>query len=448
MNRKIIVLLFAGVLMGALDIAVIGPALPAIQSSLLISARDLPWLFNIYILFNLISTPLMGKLSDLYGRRLIYVVDISLFTLGSLIVILSGSFEMLLIGRGVQGFGAGGIFPVAAAVIGDTVPKEKQGSALGWIGAVFGFAFIIGPVIGGALLLLSWHWIFAINLPIAAILIYYSLRLLPNIRKTGPISFDWGGIGLLILMLASFAYGLNRIDTTDFFNSILSPSVFLFLLFPLPAAFAFLHIEKKVIDPAVHINLLKSKQLSITYLIAFGAGIGELSSIYIPSLAIASFNISKSAASFMMLPLVFVLFVMAPVAGKLIDKAGAKPVISFGILALFMGLAAFAFIPLTRISFYLSEMAIGLGLAFLLGAPLRYIMNHETSQDNRAAGQALLTLFTSMGQLMSAALVAALISSLGGGIDGFHSGFMALAVASIIILFLSFLLKNTKYNSI
>ncbi len=149
MRNKILALLFVGVLMAALDIAIIGPALPSIQATFGVDERALTWVFSIYVLMNLVGTPLMAKLSDIYGRRNIYVMDVALFGLGSAIVLVSPSFGVLLLGRAIQGLGAGGIFPVAAAVIGDTFPPEKRGGALGLIGAVFGLAFIVGPILGG-----------------------------------------------------------------------------------------------------------------------------------------------------------------------------------------------------------------------------------------------------------------------------------------------------------
>ena len=122
--------LFAGVLMGALDIAIVGPALPAIQEDFGVGGRGLSWVFNTYILVGLLSAPLMAKLSDRYGRRAIYLADVALFALGSLIVALAPSFAVLLGGRAVQALGAGGIFPVASAVIGDVFPPERRAPAL------------------------------------------------------------------------------------------------------------------------------------------------------------------------------------------------------------------------------------------------------------------------------------------------------------------------------
>ena len=165
------------------------------QASYHVDDRAIPWVFTIYVLFNLVGTPLMAKLSDLFGRRSVYVTDVSLFAVGSLLVVFAPSFGVVLAGRAIQGLGAGGIFPVASAVIGDTFPPEKRGSALGLIGAVFGLAFVIGPIIGGVLLAFSWHWLFLINLPIAAGLIIASLRLLPATRPATRKPLDLAGIG-------------------------------------------------------------------------------------------------------------------------------------------------------------------------------------------------------------------------------------------------------------
>ncbi len=151
--------------MGAMDIALLSPAIHAIQKSFHVTSREIIWVINAYVFSNLISTPLLASLSDLYGRKIIYILSVVIFALGSLAVIFSYSFNLIVIGRGIQGFGSGGFFPVATAVIGDTFPKEKQGSALGILGAVYGLAFILGPVIGGLFLLINWHWVFVINLP-------------------------------------------------------------------------------------------------------------------------------------------------------------------------------------------------------------------------------------------------------------------------------------------
>ncbi len=140
------------------------PVLLAIKMAFGINERLVSWIFTIYILFFMIGTPLMAKLSDKYGRKTLYILDVLLFAIGSAITVSSTSFDTLLIGRAIQGFGAGGIFPVASAFIGDTFPPEKRGGALGLIGSVWGFSGLLGPILGGLLLSYGWQWPFIINL--------------------------------------------------------------------------------------------------------------------------------------------------------------------------------------------------------------------------------------------------------------------------------------------
>ena len=186
-NNRILLLLFVGVFMGSLDIGIVGPALPSIQTYFVVNERVLSWVFTIYILFFMIGTPLMAKLSDIYGRKSIYILDIFLFAVGSLITITSFSFEMLLLGRAVQGIGAGGIFPVANAFIGDIFPPDKRGGALGILSSVWGLSSVLGPVLGGLLLSYSWQLLFIINLPIAGVVLLGSFYILPKSERNRKI---------------------------------------------------------------------------------------------------------------------------------------------------------------------------------------------------------------------------------------------------------------------
>src|SRR5690606_35946974 len=134
--RRILIVLFLGVLMAALDIAIVGPALPALQEHYELSERSIAWVFNTFVLFNLLGLPLMARLSDIFGRRAVYAVNIALFAAGSLVVAVAPPFAFVLVGRAIQGLGASGVFPVASAVVGDVIKPEKRGAALGLLGAV------------------------------------------------------------------------------------------------------------------------------------------------------------------------------------------------------------------------------------------------------------------------------------------------------------------------
>ncbi len=301
--------------MGALDIAIVAPALPAIQSDFGVDERALTYVFTTYVLFNLVGTPLMAKLADGWGRRTIYILAVALFGLGSLVVALSPSFGVLLLGRAIQGFGSSGIFPVAAAVIGDTFPPDKRGRALGLIGAVFGIAFLIGPLIGGVILkFLDWHWLFIINIPIALVLILWSTRLLPNVRPGTRKRFDVLGLVVISLCLASLTFGITQLDFEHIapgavLESVSSPLVWPFIILAVVLIPVFWFIETNAEDPIVRVSLFRSRQVRIASSLAVGAGLGEATLVFVPALLILTFGVSTSAASFMLLPAVLAMMV-------------------------------------------------------------------------------------------------------------------------------------------
>ena len=305
-RNRVMLVLFLGVLMGALDIAIVSPALTPIQNYFGVDDRAKSWIFTIYVLFNLIGTPLMAKLSDIFGRRSIYILDISMFAVGSLVVSLSphNLFSVLLVGRALQGFGAGGVFPVASAVIGDSFPPEKRGGALGLIGAVFGLAFLVGPILGGIIMTFTvWQWLFIVNLPIALVVIVLGLRLLPSSHPETRRAFDWPGMLVLGILLTALAYGLNQIDTQNFFRSLVSLSVWPFLLLAVVLIVIFPIIERRAADPVLRIQLFSSRQSVLASALAAGAGLGEVGMVFIPSLAIAAMPsiINKHSASYLLI---------------------------------------------------------------------------------------------------------------------------------------------------
>lgn len=442
-RNQILLVLFIGVLMGALDIAIVGPALPTIRSSFSVDDRAVAWIFTTYVLFNLISVPLMAKLSDVFGRRAIYVLDVSLFALGSLIVALSPALPMVLVGRAVQGFGAGGVFPVASAVIGDTFPPEKRGSALGLIGAVFGIAFLIGPIIAGVVLFfLSWHWLFVINLPIAAIVIEMALRWLPGARPAQQREFDLPGMAALAILLASLTFGINQLDTAHVSTSITSINVWPFLLLAVALLPIFIFIESRTTNPVVRMSLFKSRQVALVSFVAAGAGLGEASVVFVPALVVAVFGVTSSTASFMLLPAVLAMAVGSPSAGRMLDRSGSRIVLLVGTLLTTAGMFVVAFLTANIVFFYIAAILVGLGLGVLLGAPLRYVMLNESSASERASAQGILTLFTSMGQLVGGALVGAVAASFGGGLDGYATAFLAVGLVMLVMTTLTLGLKS------
>ena len=439
---RILGVLFAGVFMGALDIAIVGPALPALQAEFAVDSRALSWVFNVYILFSLLGAPLMAKLSDRFGRRSIYLVDIALFAAGSALVAVAPSFPLLLVGRAVQAFGAGGLLPVASAVIGDTFLPERRGPALGLIGAVFGLAFLVGPLFGGVLLQFSWRWLFLVNLPIAAVVFWQASIVLPGGRDADRRPFDAAGAGLLCISLACLAWTLGELGTSALADRVASPRVLAALVTTLVAAVMFWKVENRARDPVLPPNLLRSKELRLVGGIAAGAGLAEAGMVFLPSLAVASLGVEDFTASFMLVPLVLSMIIGAPLAGVLLTRRGARQVIQAGLSLVVCGLLVFGLPALTIETFYLGGALVGLGLSALLGAPLRYVVIRETPRPQRGAGQGLLTLCLGIGRIAGAAALGGFAASGQGAAAGYRTALVTVSVLIASLILLSFQLKR------
>jgi len=439
-QKGIMPILFVGVLMGALDISIVGPSIPSIEKALQITSQYSSWIFSIYVLFNLVGISLFARLSDIYGRRNIYVISLLIFAFGSLIVSLSNSYSYLIIGRAIQGFGSSGIFPVASAVIGDLYPKEKRGQMLGLLGAVFGIAFIIGPFIAGILLnYFSWNSLFIINLPISAVLVYFSAKRLPSNSISDKLKIDWKGIIFLGLLLAGFAFSINNLQPQ---KSVGFDQKWLLLVMLITVVSGILLVisERRNPTPIIKFGYFRNPTIVITGIIAMVTGLIQACFVFIPKYSVQTFSVSTSRASFMLIPFVLATAIGSPVFGKLIDKYGVKPMLILGIL---LNLIGFVIITLGNDQltlFYTSGVFIGLGLSILAGSSLRYIMLNTTKPEDRAITQGMLTIFTSSGQLIGAALFGFILGSLAAN-HSFKYVFIIAGGSLLISFFLALRLR-------
>ena len=443
-NNRTLLVLFTGVLMGALDISIVGPAIPAISKALQVNEKALAWIFSIYVLFNLSGVSLMAKLSDRYGRRRLYILSVLIFAVGSVIVGMSHSYNMLLVGRAVQGFGSSGIFPVASAVVGDVFPPEKRGRALGLIGSVFGIAFIIGPFLAGLLLrYFTWHYLFFINIPISLLVIYGSYRQLNDETSPAVAPFDWKGVVLLSGLLTFFALALYSIDPAAIRQTLFQSAFLPFLAGTVIFIILFIYAEKRAQEPVVHLSFFMNRQLLVVGLIAIGSGVFEASFVFMPKIAVLAFNVSTSAASFMMGPTVLASAIGAPLWGRLLDKTGSKAVIFISLVLSVIGILLISRETQVRYMFYTGTALFGLGLSALVGSSLRYIVLNEVAASERAVSQGMITIFTSTGQITGSVIIG-IIAVAAGGLQGYQNAFLFLAALTSLLVLLSLLLKGRK----
>jgi len=257
---------------------------------------------------------------------------------------------------------------------------------------------------------------------------------------------------VLGILLTALAYGLNMIDTKSFFSSLLSLNVWPFLLLALVLLFVFPMIERKAEDPVLRLRILGTRQAALASALAAGASLGEVGMVFIPSLAVAAMPtiINKHTASYLLLPVVLAMAVGSPLAGRFLDKLGSKAVVLVGSCLVAIGMIMLGIPAITSALalFIVAGIIIGLGLSALLGAPVRYIMLNESPASDRNAAQGAITLFTSIDQLLSSALVGAVADSQGGGVHGNGSAYKVMGGIAVVLIILTFWLKNRKEEQV
>jgi predicted MFS family arabinose efflux permease len=290
----------------------------------------------------------------------------------------------------------------------------------------------------------SWQWLFVINLPIAIALVIGGWKLLPQEGKSSALPFDWAGGVLLTTLLLGLAIGITNLDTADLLPSLKTLAVWPFLITGIVLLPIFWKNEKTAADPIIRPSFFAAKQIRLVMIIAAGVGTIECAQVFLPALAVASLGVTESIAAWLMLPGVFVMMLVSPLAGKAVDKLGAGIIIQQAIAFIVVGVMIWALIPLSFVSFIGAGLIAGIGIAALLGAPLRYIIIEESSPDDRASAQGLLNIFLAIGQLSGAAIVGAVATSKGGGTAGYQASFLVLGVLAAVIFLFSLGLKHNK----
>jgi MFS family permease len=424
--------LFIGVFMAALDTAIIAPAIPALREAFGIDNREVGLVMIVFILFSLSSTALLANLSDRHGRRPVYLASVALFALGSLVIALSPWFWLIVVGRAIQGIGAGGIIPTASAVIGDEFPPETRGRALGLIGATYGMAFVLGPPFAGVVMVVaSWHWIFLANLPIAAVVLYLGLKVLPVHRhERAHPPLDIAGIVTVFLFLTALVLGITR--GTDPVGGV-TPWPWLAGATVVLLA-AVIAVERRAASPLVPLSLFANRRLAIAYVLTIGAGFGMGSVVFLTSIATLAYGVEAKHAGFVLLPLVLCSMLGSVVSGRLLLRAGARWLIVAGFTMLALGYAGCAITAYGLPGFLVASMPIGLGVGIVVGGALRSIALDEAAPAVRGAAQGLVNISTSVGTLLSAAAIAALADLRGGGASGFATAYLAVAALMLVML--------------
>lgn len=370
-STRHILLIFAGLiltmLLSSLDQSMFSTALPTIVGELNGVDRML-WVTTAYILASTIMLPVYGKLSDLIGRKGLFIAAISLFVLGSIIGGMAQDMNMLIIGRAVQGLGGGGLMILSQAIIADVVPARERGRYMGIMGGVFAISSVAGPLLGGWFTEgPGWRWGLWINIPLG-ILAIVSAALFLHLPKNaaGRPKVDFPGMGLLAVASTGIVLIATWGGRTYDWNSAVIISL---IVATVVAGVAFVLVERRAAEPIMPLHLFKERNFNLTTTAGLITGIAMFGAIaYLPTYLQMVTGVNTTQAGLLMIPLMAALLVSSIVSGQLVSKFGRYkwlPIVGTAIIAvsLFLLSTMTPSLAVWILCSYLAIMGLGLGMS-------------------------------------------------------------------------------------
>jgi len=401
--RTVFIALMLGMFLAALDQTIVSTALPTIVGDLG-GLNHLSWVVTSYLLASTISTPIYGKLGDMYGRKPVFLVAILIFLAGSMLAGLSQEMAELIGFRALQGVGAGGLMVGAQAIIADIVPPRERGRYMGLIGSVFALASVAGPLLGGFLTSISWRWIFYVNVPIGIVaVVIVSTRLhLHTPHRQHRVDYLGaallsGGVGALILLATwggtQYAWGSTEIVGLGIVG------VALLALF--------VWQEHRAAEPLLPLQLFRSRIFSVANAMGFTIGMAMFGAIiFIPLFLQIVYGASPTGSGLRMIPLMAGLLVTAVLSGRAISRIGRyRPFPIAGTAVLVVGMFLLSLLGVATPPWVASAymVVVGVGLGLVMQVLVLAVQNDARPQDIGVATSSA-TFFRSMGGAFGVAL--------------------------------------------
>jgi len=422
MRREVVIVLpglLLGMMLAMLDNFIVGTAMPRIVGELG-GLSHLSWVVTAYVLGTTVSTPIWGKIGDLYGRKTIFLISIVIFLIGSALCGAAGSsvfggpgdgMTELIAFRAVQGLGAGGLIVNVMAIIGDLVPPRERGRYQGIMAAVMSLAMIAGPLIGGFITdHLSWRWAFYVNLPLGGIALLVIAATLHLPRRRSEHRIDWLGAALLTVAITSMVL----ITTWGGSQYPWASAQILGLAVLAAATLAlFVTVERRAPEPILPLQLFAVRNFSLISGVGFLLGFAMFGAInFLPLYQQTVQGSSATNSGLLLLPMMASAMVVSLFVGQRITKTGhyrAFPVVGGLVMALAMVLLSRQDVHTSRLQTGLFIAVLGLGMGFLMQTTMLIAQNSVPQKDLGVASSAA-TFFRSIGGSFGVSLFGAVFN--------------------------------------
>ncbi len=410
-GRRIFIGLMLGMFVASISQTIVGPAMPRIVAEL--GGMDhYSWVATAAMLVSAIVVPIVGKFSDLYGRRGFYLAGLAVFMLGSLVCGLAPNFWTLVAGRAIQGLGMGTVMPLAQTIIGDIIPPRHRGRYQGIMGAVFGVTSVEGPLAGGWITdNLGWRWLFWASIPfgIAATAVVFRFLHIPHQRRDAAI--DVAGIatltpGLVAILLATSWGGTTYAWTSGVILGLYAVGAALLV--------AFVYAESRAAEPILPLRLFRNSIFTLSNVAAFGVAMVMFGSIiYIPVFAQGVIGVNATNSGLILLPLMLGLIVCGILAGQFITRTGRyKEIMLAGVAIMALGLWLLTRLTHTATSgqLTLAMVVLGIGLGLCMQQYTLLVQNASARTDLGVA-TASTQFFRNVGSTVGIAIFGTVMTS-------------------------------------